>query len=92
METTVAAVAEKHLRIGYSLYSPYYERCAFEKPITCRYPGASMEAVRLLEKFYNAKFEFVNYKGYGFGAPTESDTIFRGLLNGSVETAGATMW
>lgn len=92
MATSALTNPTKTLRIGYSLYSPYYEKCSFENPITCDLPGASMEAVWLLEQYYGAKFQFIDHKGYGFGASSETDTIFRGLLNGSIHTAGGTMW
>lgn len=92
MGSTGIEIEAKKLRVGYSFYPPYFEKCAFDTPMTCDYPGASMEVLLLLEKYFKAKFQFVNYKGYGFGAASERDTIFSGLLNGSSQTAGATMW
>lgn len=84
--------ANRTLAIGYAPLPTYFESCAFNKSIACEHPGASMEVSWLLEEYYHADFEFVRFKGYGVGGPKETDTIFRGVMNGTVHTAGPTIW
>lgn len=89
-----SAEEERKLRFAISPYQTYFEPCCFEeKPYgSCEKPGASMEVVMLLEKFYNAKFEWVVFQNHGVGAPTENGTMFKGIVDGVVDVGGATLW
>lgn len=76
---------KRTLRASYSGYPTWWEPCGFEKPITCNYPGSSIETMWVLEKFYNAEVDYVYFKGFGVGAPTETDTVCKGIMNGTVD-------
>ncbi len=84
---------KRSLKFAIAPYQTYFEPCCFDEPIgTCEKPGASMEVVQDLEKYYNAKFEWVVYQNHGVGAPTENGTMFKGIVDGAVEVSGATLW
>ncbi len=80
-------ITNRTLRVGFSPFPTWWEPCAFEKPITCSKPGSGIETLRLMEKFHGAKFELVYFKGFGVGASTETDTVTRGVMNGTVQLA-----
>lgn len=81
------------LKFALSPYPTYFEPCCFNEPIgTCDKPGASMESVLLLEKYYHAEFEWVIFEKHGVGAPTENGTMFRAIVDGTVQVGGATLW
>lgn len=77
--------AKRSLQVAISSYPTWFEPCSFEKPITCKKPGASVETMWLLEKYYGANIDFTYYKGFGVGTSTETNTVSKGILDGRVQ-------
>lgn len=78
----------RSLRIGYIKYPGYVENCAFENFYECPRPGAVAETLDAFASFFSAKLEFFPFPAFGEGMETETDTVFRGLMNGTIHASG----
>lgn len=85
-------MANRTMRVGYTLYPTWFDQCSLKKPITCPNPGASMETMWLLEKYYNAKFDYISSAGFGIGDSTETDSVSRGVINGTFQLGPTMMY
>lgn len=85
--------ATRTLRIGSHVYPPYVLDCAQNNPVTCPYPGAAVDVLKLLAMYHNAKFDLIHFNSKGFGFPAEGNTTaMRAVVEGSVDMVGPEMW